>query len=147
MAQEHAAIVRRLFEAVSRRDYDAVAELFAADAEWHNTSAFPGAAVVHGGPQIARFLEDMFSSYGGTGGSGMEIEEVTEGTDVVVTRARGWWRSGGGVDLETRWAQIFRFRDGRVSRVDVYGDHARALEAARLDPTERPRSGSESTRA
>jgi len=124
--------VRRFFEAVRRRDYDTVAAVMDPDAEWQNTASFPGPRVVHGASAIAHFLEDMFASYGGSGGSRMEIEKVTEGDDVVVTLARGTWRSGGGVPLETRWGQIFELRDGRIVRVEVHGDHARALRIAGL---------------
>jgi uncharacterized protein len=132
MSEENVETVRRFFDAVARRDYDAVADLLDDDAEWHNTGSFPGPGVVHGARPIAEFLEDMFRSYGGSGGSRMEIEDVTEGDDVVVTLARGQWRSGGGVPLETRWGQIFRLREGTIVRVDVHGDHSRALEAAGL---------------
>jgi ketosteroid isomerase-like protein len=133
MPGENIETVRRFFDAVRTREYEVAAAVLHPDAEWHNTAAFPGPRTVHGAEVIAGFLEDMFRSYGGTGDSGMEIEEFAEGDGVVVIHVHGWWRSErGGVPLDMSWAQIVRLAGGRIARVDVYGDYTRALKAAGL---------------
>jgi ketosteroid isomerase-like protein len=127
-------VVRGLFEAVSRRDYDAVALALHPDAEWHNTEAFPGPRTVRGARAICRFWEDIFDSYGGGSGrsAGMEIERVAEGDDVVVILIHGWWRARDDVPLDTRWAQTFWLRDARILRGQAHGQYDTALEAAGL---------------
>jgi ketosteroid isomerase-like protein len=127
-------VVRGLFEAVSRRDYDAAALALDPDAEWHNTAAFPGPRIVRGARAICRFWEDMFDSYGGGSGglAGMEIERVKEGDDVVVVLIHGWWRARGDVPLEARWAQTFWLRDAKILRGEAHGQYGTALQAAGL---------------
>ena len=127
-------VVRGLFEAVSRRDYDTAALALHPDAEWHNTEAFPGPRTVRGAKDICRFWEDMFDSYaGGSGGAArMEIERVAEGDDVVVVLIHGWWRARGDVPLDTRWAQTFWLRDAKILRGQAHGKYDTALDAAGL---------------
>jgi hypothetical protein len=38
-----------------------------------------------------------------------------------------------GVPVDVRWAAAFRVSDGKISRVDVHGDWAKALEAVGLE--------------
>ena len=131
---ENVDVVRALFEAVSRRDYDTAAHLLDPDAEWHNTAVFPGPRTVRGARAISQFWRDMFESYGGFGDAGgMEIEQLTEGDDVVVVQMHGWWRAAGGeVPLDARWAHIFWLRRSKICRGEAHGRYATALEAARL---------------
>jgi ketosteroid isomerase-like protein len=133
MSEQNVEVVRGLFDAVSRGDYDAAARFLHADAEWHNTAVFPGPRTVHGPEAITQFWKDMFRSYGGGGSSRMQIERVTEVNDVVVIAVHGWWSgSEGGVPLETRWAQTVRVRDGKALRGEAHGSYRKALEAVGL---------------
>jgi ketosteroid isomerase-like protein len=127
-------VVRGLFEAVSRRDYDAAAHALDPDAEWQNTAVFPGPRTVRGASAISEFWKDMFDSYGGFANSGgMEIERVTEGDDVVVVLMHGWWRAtGSGVPLDTHWAHTFWLRDTKIVRGEAHGHYGTALRAAGL---------------
>ncbi len=132
MSQEDIDVVLGLLRAVSRGDYDAAARALDANAEWHNTAVFPGPRTVRGAWAICQFWEDLFESYGGFGESGGEIERVTEGDDVVVVLMHGWWRTEGGVPLDTHWAQTFWLRDGKIIRGEAHGHYGKALEAAGL---------------
>jgi ketosteroid isomerase-like protein len=131
MSQENVEIVRRMFEAVWRRDYDDAGSCFRADAEWHNTSAFPGPRTIVGPKAIFAFWRELFESFENEGE--MEIEEVSEGGDCVVlgvhSRGRG---KGSGVPVDVHWALTFDLHDEKIARVDVSGDYAKAVLAAEL---------------
>ncbi len=131
MSQENVELVRRMFEAVWRRDYGDAGRFFRADVEWHNTSAFPGPRTIVGPKAIFAFWKELFESFEDEGA--MEIEEVRAGGDDVVlgvhSRGRG---KGSGVPVDVRWALVFNLHDGKIARVDVRGDYAKAVLAAGL---------------
>jgi ketosteroid isomerase-like protein len=61
------------------------------------------------------------------------IEELIDAGDrvVVVTHHRGRGRASG-VEVDTRFYEVYALHGGKVSRVDEYTDRAEALEAAGL---------------
>jgi ketosteroid isomerase-like protein len=130
MSQENVEIVRRMYEAIARHDYEqAVTDIHPA-AEWHNTSVYPGPRIVRGPTAIQRFLQDLFDTYVA---SGITIEEISHAAGVVVLQLHGWGRGkGSGAPVDVRWAHTVRLQDGRLFRVDTYGSYAKALEAAGL---------------
>jgi ketosteroid isomerase-like protein len=122
MSQGNSEMVRRAFDAIDRGDY--------ADAEWHNTSAFPGDREVLGPPAIMDFWRTLLAEFDS---GGMEVERLAESGDSVVADVHSWGRgSASRVPVDVHWGVAVRLRDGRIARVDVYGDYARALEAAKL---------------
>jgi ketosteroid isomerase-like protein len=129
MSQENVEIVRTTFEAICRRDYQRARDGFHDDAVWHNTAEFPGPKICVGPQAIAGFWETLTESFEGE----TKVERVVEGEDGVLLAARtvGRGRSSG-VPLDVRWSLAFRVRGGKVSRVDVYGDRAKALKAVGL---------------
>jgi ketosteroid isomerase-like protein len=134
MTQENVEIARRLFEAVSRGDYDNSALPVDPDVEWHNTASFPGPRTVRGATAVAQFLRDMFQAYGGSADSvGMEIEEIVDVDDAVVIGARGWWRaSASGLPFDTNFGLSFRFRNGKLVRGEAHRHYRAALKAVGL---------------
>jgi ketosteroid isomerase-like protein len=128
MASANVESVRRLAAAIDGRDFAAAARLFHSNAEWRNTDAFPGPSVCAGPDEIARFWRDLLEDFEA---GGLTVEDTTEAGDTVValfhSRGRG---KASGVPIEVRWAASFRFGEGKILRADVYGDYARALEAA-----------------
>jgi ketosteroid isomerase-like protein len=125
--------VKRLMEAVHRRDVDALASLTTPDLEW-----FPVfAARVEGDPYHGREGIETFLA---------EVEETWEeflpipeeyrdlgdgvlGLGRLLTRGRG-----SGVPVESPWGAVYDLRDGKVSRIRTYLDHGEALRAAGLHP-------------
>jgi SnoaL-like domain len=64
----------------------------------------------------------------------LDIEEVVDAGDQVVTIARQHGKAKhGGPKVEMHVAQLWTFRDGLVSRMELYADRDDALEAAGLD--------------
>jgi ketosteroid isomerase-like protein len=63
----------------------------------------------------------------------MEVERIAEGQDSVVLAMHSVGRGkASGVPLDLRWGAVFHLRDGKINRVDVHGDWAKALKAAGL---------------
>jgi len=61
------------------------------------------------------------------------FEEIIDAGDKVVVVAYHQGRGrGSGVEVDTRFYEVYTLRDGKVSRVDEYIDRAEALEAAGL---------------
>jgi ketosteroid isomerase-like protein len=130
MSEENVEVVRRLFDALARGDFEGATSELDPNAEWHNTAVFPGPKVVRGATAIVDFLRDMFAAYSGSEGT---IENIADADDTVVveihSRARG---ARSGIPIDARWANTFRLRHAKVVRVDTHGRYAEALQAAGL---------------
>ena len=132
MSQENVKVVRRTLDAARQGDLQGAALGFHADAVWHNTAEFPGQRTCVGPQAIIDFWETLFESFEDTG-SWMDIERVVEGENSVVLRVHSSGRGkASGVPIDLRWGIAFQVRDAKISRVDVHGDWAKALEAVGL---------------
>jgi ketosteroid isomerase-like protein len=137
MSQESVAVVYQTLSAMMNVDHRQAAVNFAPDAEWHNTSAFPGARVCVGPDAILRFWEALVEAFAE---GDAEIEQVSEGGDLVVISVHHWGSGrASGAPIDVRYGAIFEVVDQRIVRVDIHGDYATALEVAGL-PESRPRS-------
>lgn len=136
MARSETGLARAMIAAIAERRYDDGVELLDPDAEWHNTSVFPGPERIVGATEIGRFWRDLFESYrGSTTDSTLLVDAARASLGVVVISVHG--RGAGtesGVPIDQRWAHVLRFRDGRITRVETYGSYDAALDAAALSP-------------
>jgi uncharacterized protein len=129
MSEENVDLVSRTFNAICSRDYPRASEGFHDDAVWHNTAEFPGPNICVGPQAITEFWEMLTESFEAE----TNVEEVIEGEQGILLAAHSVSRGrSSGVPLDMRWSLVFRVRGGKVSRVDVYGDRTKALEAAGL---------------
>jgi ketosteroid isomerase-like protein len=132
MSQENVEVVRRIIDAINRRDVDAVVEAATEDVvvDWSNSRGLLSG--VHHGKEMAReafetFLEPWDSLQ-------WELEELIElGDDQVLTVSRLQMRGrGSGVQVNASGASIWTIRDGRVAAISLYQSKVEALEAAGL---------------
>jgi ketosteroid isomerase-like protein len=131
MSQEDVDSVKKLMDAVNRRDIDAFAAVTTADFEW-----FPVFA--------ARVEGDVYRGRAGIEAFLAEVDEIWEefrplpeeyrdlgdrvlGLGRLKTRGRG-----SGVPIDEPWGGIYDIRDGKVSRIRTYLGHDEALRAAGL---------------
>ena len=129
---ENLNMVCRSFDGFRRGDYRGAVREFHADAVWHNTAEFPGQRICAGPEAIIDFWETLMESFEESG-SRMDVERVVEGEDTVVLGVHSVGEGkASGVPLDLHWGAAFRVRDGKISRVDVHGDWAKALAAVRL---------------
>ena len=131
MSQENAEIVRSTFDAMLRGDDEDATRGFHDDAVWQNTSVFPDPSICVGPQAILNFWATLTETFQD---SQTDVEQVVEGGDAVVLSLHSVGRGNASrVPVDLRWAPAFRVNDGKISRVDVHGDWAKALEAVGLE--------------
>ena len=138
MSRENVEIIRRLFDAVARRDSETVLSLYDPEVEFDGArhrwaEIAEGPAVVHGHEGIREWSRLY---YGAWEDLEDEIEEVVDAGDqvvtIVTTRARG--RASG---IEVEWKRnvgVWTIRDGRITRVAWYRDLDEAMREAGISP-------------
>ncbi len=133
MSNENVAVVRAAWEAWERRDMEALFALYDPEIVWDQTRAPASelSSVYHGHDGVRHFFREWtapFESYYA------HAEEIIDAGDAVLVRCRQGGRgeqSAVDVEMPPYW-QVYRLRDGRVARIEVYSDHTEALEAVGL---------------
>jgi ketosteroid isomerase-like protein len=132
MSRENVEIVRRIYEATSRRDRETVLSLYHPEVEWDMSQHAYGEMFSEQKPRLGRdsvrewFREwyDAFEDFEHA------CDELIDAGDQVVSvgtdRATG--RTSGAA-VERRMAGVWTVRDGRVVRVVWYESREQALEA------------------
>jgi len=124
-AAENGALVRRIFDAFTRREGFALRGLFAEDAVW----TVPGNGVMageyHGREEIFRFLARLPKETGGTYGSELLDVLASDERAAALYRARG---ARHGRTLELDQVLLFRIGDGLVQEVLALPSDPEAFE-------------------
>jgi ketosteroid isomerase-like protein len=113
-AAENAVVVRRIFEAFSRRDPFALRDLFASDAVWTVPGDGTMGGVYRGREAIFRFLGRLPKETDGTYRSELVDVLASDGRAAALYRASGE-RRGRRLDLDQ--VLLFRFEGGLVQEV------------------------------
>ena len=122
-------LVRRIIEALNRGDLDGMLAHMHPDFEWRPLEASPVARVYRGREQVRRYVEDWLSTFESLR---LELEEPEEVGDRVVVVVRGHGRGrASGVQLETRFCQVWTVRGGRALRMEEYATREEGLAALR----------------
>jgi len=136
MSRENVEVVLKQFGDTNARDFAAVMEAYAEDVtvEVHGEKVGVLGRTVAGKVAVGEWFGDWFRQFGRD--YRFDIEESRGVGDRVFLLAthRGRGRDSG-VPVEERWAYVYTVREGKVSRVDIWGDRdAReaALEAVDL---------------
>jgi len=132
MSQENVEIVRRVYDAFNRREFDRLfSEIYDPRIEWQTTREDPDAATHRGFDGVRRYGAQWIGSFEDLHA---DVEEILEAADDrVFTWARWTGRGrGSGIDSEWWFAIVFELRDGKVRRAAEYFDRAEALEAVGL---------------
>jgi len=129
MSQENVEIVRSVYEALNRGDWDAVPRDAHENFEL-TTQLGPDPGTRRGREPVMQFLEDYLASFDAFV---WEPEEFFEGDNQVVAfvRTRALPR-GGNVDLVVRNGWWWTIHDGVILSVKSFPEPERALEAAGL---------------
>jgi ketosteroid isomerase-like protein len=132
MSPANVDIVRASWEAWSRGDMDALFEFYDPEVEWDMTHSYiPDMGVFHGHDGIRDFFRqwrEFFAEYRA------EPEQFIAADDSVIVRVKQEGRgrvSTVGIEMPAYW-QVYRLRDGRAVRVEIYRDEADALKAVGL---------------
>jgi ketosteroid isomerase-like protein len=129
MSQENVEVVRAIYEAFNRRDWDAAFR--DADLEFAlTTQRGPDAGTRRGREEVVAFAEEYSGAFDALI---WEPEEFFEREDQVVAfvsiRSRP---RGGGVDLVVRNGHVWTIHDGVVLSMESFPQPETALEAAGL---------------
>jgi ketosteroid isomerase-like protein len=132
MSRENVEVVRRAYEALNRRDADALLEGAEPDLlqDW-SRSIGPERGIFRGRDQVRQFLWSWWDAFDE---SFIEVDELIDAGDhvVAVFHARNRGR-GSGVEVEGRGAVlVWTLRDGKVISTTLYQGRAEALEAVGL---------------
>jgi ketosteroid isomerase-like protein len=138
-APEEAA--RRLREAVSRRDLDAVLAAYAPDAVW-DVSLLGMQRVFEGREAIRGAYEDLLAPYEGLELAAQEFRDLGNGVTLAVNLARGRLR-GSSRFVEGHTASVATWANGLIERSTTYPDIDEARAAAERLAKERRQAVSE----
>ena len=123
MAQARADIVRRVLNAVGRRDLDCLLELTDPEIEWRSFFSELGEYRGHDG--MRRYLDDVSEAWEILN---VEVDDLLESGDLVIGVGRIHFRgkeSGAASHSPAGW--VFRLRNGRVLRFRAFRDPEQTL--------------------
>ena len=130
-ALTHEEVLTQGYDAFNRRETARLRELMVAEFEWHEAEEVPGRKVCRSAEEFAEYIEgfqrlwDEFS---------FELEGMRRGAgDTILATVRGRGRGKASPDLfELTIHHVWRFREGRVARMDAFLDAHEAADAAGL---------------
>jgi ketosteroid isomerase-like protein len=130
MSQENVEVVRSLYEAFNREDWDAVLEHAAPDFVLDmSRSIGPQQRGMYKLDRLRSFLEEL----GGTFESfRIDADEFIEAGEQVVVPQTAHARGRDRIEAKARTALVYTFRDGAVTQMVMYQGRQEALEAAGL---------------
>jgi ketosteroid isomerase-like protein len=137
MGQTNFELARVAYNAFSRKDYDAVLALAAPEIEYEFVGRFTEGNVFQGAGAIRELwnqLDEVFLEWRS------QPEELIDLDDHVLVLARetGVGRASG-LEFDQKLAHLISFRDGRITRFQVFGSWRRALRAVGLGQRETER--------
>jgi ketosteroid isomerase-like protein len=131
MSRENVEIVRRRYEHLAATG-DYLAEAHAPDFVWDMSKfrGWPEQQTYEGVEGARDFLRDWLEAWDDWE---VEVEALHDAGDqvVAIVRQRGRSKSSG-LNVDMAYGQVFTVRDGKLVRMEMYADHAEALQAAGL---------------
>ncbi len=130
MTQDAVEVVLKQFADTNARDFGAVMEAYADDVtlEMHGAGVGMLGRVATGKAAVGEWFGDWFRQFGRD--YRFDIEETRGiGDRVLLVATHSGRGRDSGVPVEARWAYVYTVRDGKVSRVELWGDRD-AREAA-----------------
>src|SRR4051794_40074126 len=133
MSQENVEIFKRAFDAINRRDAEALVAELDPEVEWHPAilMAIGGKQTVFRGHEgIREWLRDLYEILSEFRAEYREIRDLGDRT-VATGRVRARGRASE-VEIESPHGTVVEFKNGKAIRIRTYLDPKEALEAAGL---------------
>ena len=128
MSQENVSLVERFWEqylTTGEVPWEMVHE--SGEVEDHDA---PDQGVYRGHAGVARWLQDWGAAWSEWSSEPEQFIDAGDSVVVVVRmKAKG---AGSGLELDRQDAQVYRFRDNKIVRLDYYNSKDQALEAVGL---------------
>ena len=140
MSPSNADLVRPIYDEWGRGNWRPVFDVYDPHMEWGWSSEFLGLGGVFQdqrdpNPRLRAWL-DEWEEWRAEG------EEYVEIGDYVVVLARYHGRGrGSGVEISQEGAHVFKLRDGKVVRLEIFASREKALEQVRAALAERSAPG------
>ena len=113
-------VLRRTYEALAQRDLAVLDEFADPDFEMDLTERVLNPATYHGAEGLLRFLGEIDELWASMD---IDVERVIErGDEVLAVLLVTLTGRGSGVEMESRIAQRWTLRDGKLLRMKLYGD-------------------------
>jgi ketosteroid isomerase-like protein len=129
MSQENVEVVRAIYEALERRDWDRAFRDQHPDVELTTPPGIRG-GTYRGRAEIQQYLEGWFSAF--ERWSTHPERFIDSGDQVaVVVRVRAWPK-GSSAAIEVRIGHLWSYRDGTLVSMQMFPDPDEALEAVGL---------------
>ena len=129
MSQENVEIVRRGFEVWNAGDMDALRELFDPGIIWRAPEGWPEPGPYAGREAVMRQVEQLRETWDTD--SFELISDFIDVGDRVAVRLI-WEGAGHGPESNIELTGVYTVRKGRVVAIELFWDHAEALEALGL---------------
>jgi ketosteroid isomerase-like protein len=135
MGQSNVEIVRRLYDAVARRDTETVLSIYHPEVVWDHTNneqmagLMGGRRVFRGHEGLREWSHDFYEAWDRVEAEIDELIEVDADRVLVVLNYRGRGRASGIEVAFTRMAGILTIDDGRIVRAVWFPHRDRALDA------------------
>jgi ketosteroid isomerase-like protein len=126
--------LRAIYAEWGRGNWKPRFEVYDDEMEWGWSSEFPSAGVTRDPVERSSRLREWLSPWEDWR---CEAEDYLQHGDYVValTRYRGRGK-GSGATVDTRGAHVWKFRDGKVIRLEVFADRERAIESIGVEAVE-----------
>jgi ketosteroid isomerase-like protein len=128
MSQENVEVVRGMWEAFLRQDFEAALSAFDPDVEWDGTN-LPDGRVARGHDAVRDHTARWASTWADWR---VELEQFIDAGDEVVLFIREKGLSKSGIEVDERHAEVYTVRDRRILRRRGFSDGQEALEAVGL---------------
>jgi ketosteroid isomerase-like protein len=127
MTRENVEIVRSIYAAWGRGDYDAALALIDREVEWFGPPDISGSGLEWGHAGVRRSLIEWVGAWDDYE---FELRDVVDFGDDVLSEGRQRGRGkGGGVDVAEAIFSVWTIRPGHVVRQRMFRDRAQTLEA------------------
>jgi ketosteroid isomerase-like protein len=132
MSQENVDALQPVYAEWSQGNWRPAFDVYDPEMEWGWSEEFPSAGVSRDPALRSSRLREWLSPWEDWR---CEAEEfIADGDHVVaVCRYRGRGK-GSGVEVDSRGAHVWKFRDGKAVRLEVFADLGRALESVGMAP-------------
>jgi ketosteroid isomerase-like protein len=129
MSRADIETLRAGYEAASRGEWDRAFRDAHPDFELQTPDRDPNPGTYHGPDEARRFMKDLVEPFEEVS---FYPEEFLENGDRIAVILRLRYRpSGSAAEMETRIGHLWTMRDGKVTRLQIFPEREKALEAAR----------------
>jgi ketosteroid isomerase-like protein len=130
MSRENVEVVRRVFEALAREDWVALAEFISDDCEVHDFD-IPDTHVYRGPDGLLDWVANWDRAWETWSPRELNFRQVGDDRVLALFRMVAKGR-GSGIEINRKDAITFTLHGGKITRVEYYNDQQQALEAAGL---------------